>query len=151
MPRNDQLELSLGSFPEGASRYQDARPESGEAQARIYVKFRLAAVDVSFWALLDTGADFCLLNETAAGFVRDHLAEGLGPFAVRTAYGLLEGQLYRHQITLLAEVGKSVDIEATVLIPPEWQGPCFLGYAGALDHVHFGINPSRNQFSFSAL
>jgi hypothetical protein len=108
-------------------------------------------VDYSFWALLDTGAHFCLLNETAAEFARDRLVEGLGPFAVRTAYGLLEGQLYRHQITLLADVGISVDIEATVLVPPEWQGPCFLGYAGALDHLHFGINPDRNQFSFSAL
>ncbi len=151
MPHNDRLTLSLGSYPEGAARYQDAHPDLKEAQSRIYVKFRPAAVDFSFWALLDTGAHFCLLNETVAGFVRDHLGEGLGPFAVRTAYGTLEGQLYRHRVTLLAEVGKSVDIEATVLIPPEWRGPCFLGYAGALDHVHFGINPERNQFSFSAL
>ena len=108
-------------------------------------------MDFSFWALLDTGAHFCLLNETVVGFLKDHLSEGLGPFAVRTAYGPVEGQLYRYSITLLADVGKSVDIEATILVPPAWRGPCFLGYAGALDHVHFGIHPRRNQVSFSAL
>ena len=150
MPRSDELTLSLGAFPEGAARYQDGHPDFKEDQPRIYVKFRPAAVDFSFWALLDTGAHFCRLNETVVGFLGGHLADSLGRFTVRTAYGLVEGQLYRHQITLLADVGQSVDIDATVLIPPEWRGPCFLGYAGALDHVHFGINPWRDQFSFSA-
>lgn len=151
MPPNDPLTLSLGSFPEGAARYLDTHPDSEDAQPRIYVKFRPAFVDFSFWALLDTGAHFCLLNETVAEFVRDHLSEGLGPFVVRTAYGLLEGPLYRYPITLLADLGKSVDVEATILIPSGWRGPCFLGYAGALDRVHFGIHPECNQFSFSAL
>jgi len=151
LPRNDELTLSLGSFPEGASRYQDAHPDVKEAQPRIYVKFRPFGVDFSFWALVDTGAHFCLLNETVAAFVREHLGKGIGPFTVRTAYGPVEGQLFRHSMTLLAEIGRSVDIEVTVFIPPNWRGPCFLGYAGALDHVHFGINPERNQFSFSGL
>lgn len=151
MRHNSPLTLSLGSFPEGAARYLDSHPDSEDAQPRIYVKFRPALVDFSFWALLDTGAHFCLLNDTVFRFVRDHLSEGLGPFVVRTAYGLLEGQLYRYPITLLADVGKSVDVETTVLIPPGWRGSCFLGYAGALDHVHFGIQPESNQFSFSAL
>ena len=149
--RDDELTLALGAFPEGAARYQDAHPEIKEVHPRIYVKFRPAAVDVSFWALLDTGSHFCLLNETVAGFLGDHLVDSLGRFTVRTAYGPIEGQLYRHQITLLAEVGQSADIDATVFIPPDWRGPCFLGYAGALDHVHFGVNPGRDQFSFSAL
>ena len=105
----------------------------------------------SFWALLDTGAHFCLLNETVTGFVRDQLVDGLGTFVVRTAYGSLEGELFRHGITLVAEVGKSVDIEATVFVPPGWKGPCFLGYSGALDRIRFAIDPRDSLFSFSPI
>ena len=133
------------------SRYQDSHPGYREAQPRIYVKFRLEGADFSFWALLDTGAHFCLLNEAAASSLRGGLTEGLGRITLRTSYGPIEGNLYRHRITLIAEVGQSLDIDATVFIPPGWQGPCFLGYAGVLERVRFAIDPRTNQFGFGSL
>lgn len=108
-------------------------------------------MDSLFWALLDTGAHFCLLNEAAAVFLGEALTEELGAFEVRTPYGLIEGELYRHPITLIAEVGESLDIDTTIFIPPGWQGPCFLGYAGALERVRFAIDPRGNHFSFGSL
>ncbi len=132
----------------GTSRYQDSHPGFPEAQPRIYVKFRLGDASFSFWALLDTGAHFCLLNEAAAASIRGSLTEGLGAFTVRTSHGPIEGELYRQRITLLAEAGESLDIDATVFIPPGWQGPCFLGYAGVLERVRFAVDPKANQFSF---
>lgn len=148
MPRNDTPPRPEAWFPEGASRYLDSHPGFAEAQPRIYVKFRPEGVDTLFWALLDTGAHFFLLNETVAGFLRDHLGDSLGSFTVRTAYGPVEGELYRHRVTLAAEVGESLDIDATVFLPPGWQGPCFLGYAGVLERARFGVDPGENRFSF---
>ncbi len=92
-----------------------------------------------------------MLNETVARLVEDHLTESLGTFRVRTAYGPLEGELYLHRIKLLAEIGDSLDIDATVFVPPGWQGPCFLGYAGVLERIHFAIHPGTNQFRFGSL
>ena len=110
-----------------------------------------AGLDAAFYALLDTGAHFCLLNEAVAGLLQDHLSEGLGSVTLRTAYGPAHGELYRHQITLVADEGESLDIEATVFVPSGWNGPCFLGYAGVFDRVLFAINPGLNLFYFGSL
>lgn len=108
-------------------------------------------MNASFWALLDTGAHFCILNESLASLLRRRLTQGLGSFTVRTAHGPLRGELYRHTITLVAEVGESLDVDATVFVPSGWHGPCFVGYAGFLDHVLFAINPRDNFFHFGSL
>ncbi len=149
MPRKDLL--AAETLPAGRSRYRDSYPGLRETQARIYVKIRPEGIEASFYALLDTGAPFCLLNESVAELLRDHLTEGLGSITVQTAYGPANGELYRHQITLIADEGESLDIEATVFVPTGWQGPCFLGYSGVLDRVFFAVNPELNLFYFRAL
>lgn len=136
---------------QGMARYRDSHPELDETQPRIYVKFRPSGLDISFLGLLDTGGHYCLLNQTVAHLLRDQLTDSLGQFWVRTAHGRLSGELYLHSITLLAEVGESVDVEATVFTPSDWHGPCFPGYAGALDRVRFAVDPLDNQFRFKAL
>ena len=151
MPRKEALLPSLESSRRGTSTFRDSHPSMVEEEPRIYVKFRPAGLDVLFWALLDTGAHFCLLNSTVAKMLRDQLTESLGTFSVRTAHGPVRGDLYLHPITLVAETGESLNIEATVFVPPEWQGPSFLGYAGALDRIRFAIDPRANRFYFGEL
>lgn len=151
MPRDEGLPSGENWLPEGISRYLDSHPGFPESQPRIYVKFRPAGVNVLFWALLDTGAHFCLLNEGTAGLVRDGLAEDVGTFSVLTAFGPVQGPLYRHQITVIAEAGKSLDVDATVFAPTGWQGPCVLGYAGLLERMRFAIDPRGSQFGFGAV
>ena len=151
MHPDDHLLRLPESFPTGASRFRDSYPGRREQQARIYVKFCPEGVDAAFLALFDTGGHFCLLNETVAGLVRDRLTEGLGPFTVRTPYGTVSGDLYLHRIKIIAEIGESLDIEATVFIPPDWDGPCFLGYTGASDRFQFAVSPGENLFRFGTL
>lgn len=135
-------------LPAGRALYKDSYPGRREAQPRIYVRFRPDGVEASFLALFDTGSHFCLLNETVAGLIRDNLTDGLGSFRVRTAYGPAEGELYRYPITFIAEAGESLCIDATVFVPEGWQGPCFMGYSGVLDHVFFAIDPLGCMFYF---
>ncbi len=131
--------------------YLDSHPEIREQHPRIYVKIRPAGTEFAFWALLDTGAHFCLLNASVAAVVRDHLKDSLGTFRVQTARGPLEGRLYRLNMTLVAEVGASLTFDATVFVPPDWHGPCFLGYTGALERMCCTLNPGKNQILFSSL
>ncbi len=139
------------AFGEGSARYFDGYPGVREAQPRIYAKFRPAGCEASFLALLDTGAHYCILNTTAVELVREQLADNLGAFAVQTARGLVRGDLYRHTITLVAQEGESLDLDAIVFVPPDWEAPCYLGYAGVLQHARFAIEPRHNRFCFGAL
>lgn len=145
------LTSSRGAFFRGLSWYLDSYPGLVETQPRIYVKFRPEGTDSSFLALLDTGGHFCIFNQTVADLVKDQLTEGFGPVTLRTARGPVYGQLYSYKITLIAELGESLDVEATVLVPPDWQAPCFIGYSGALDRMRFAIDPQENRFHFGSL
>ncbi len=148
------MELSLSEEPfAGASEYSDSFPGFPEDLARIYVRFRPQGADsrLSFLALVDTGAHYCILNEGVAELVRDQLTEDVGEVRLRTAQGPVAGKLYLHRIEILAEVGDNVEFESTILVCPDWQAPCFLGYAGALDRIRFAVNPERNHFKCSPL
>ncbi|MCP4546636.1 MAG: hypothetical protein GY835_09255 [bacterium] len=135
----------------GALRYLDSYPGLKEAQPRVYVKFRPAGVEGSFVALLDTGGHFCILNRLTSALLSDHLADSMGLFTIQTAHGRLVGELYRHTITIIAEVGESLQVESTLFVPPDWEGPCFIGYSGVLDRMCFAVNPRANSFHFGPL
>lgn len=144
------LEVASGYFS-GASRYLDALTGLREVYPRIYVQCRIPGVSPPFLALLDTGAHFCILNRDVAELVQPHLTDGLGQVTVRTAHGPVAGELFSHQVSLVAGFGESLDIEANVFVPPNWRGPSFIGYAGALDRVRFAVDPRKNRFYFGSL
>ncbi len=139
-PASESLSFS------GSSRYLDTHPTSQGTQPRIYVRFRPDGEAYPRVALLDTGAHFCILEQALVGRISDRLTESIGPFEMQTVYGLIKGELYIHRITLLAEVGESLDVEMTLFISPDWPGSNFLGYMGAMDRVRFAIDPQRNRF-----
>jgi len=148
--------LLLGSeepFATGASRYSDAHPDLAEPYPRIYVRFRPQGADISLslLALLDTGAHFCILNQEVADFARHQLTETIGQARLGTAYGVLSGELYRLGIELVAQIGDDLDIETVALITPDWHGPSFIGYCGALERLRFAVDPTVNRFYFGRL
>ncbi len=144
-------EGAAGPFATGSSRYLDARPGFDEPEPRIYVKFRLAGVELPFLALLDTGAHFCILNRDVSELIQDQLTNRLREVTLRTAHGPGRGELYRYPIQLLADEGENLDVTATVFVSPDWQAPSFFGYSGFLDRVRFGIDPRSNGFYFGPL
>ena len=152
-----ELDASLLSSAEpfalGASSYLDAHPRGQEALPRIYVRFRPDGVERkrSFLALLDTGAHYCLLNAEVVDLLGDQLGDPIGAMKLRTVQGTLSGELYRHRIQLVAEVGRDLWVDATLFISSEWRGLNFLGYIGALDRVRFAVDPRANRFYFGPL
>ncbi len=99
-------------------------------------------------ALLDTGGHYCILSKDVAASIQGHFGECLDEVDLRTAYGLIRGKLYRHRITLIAEAGDSLDIDATVFVSPEWRWSSFLGYTGILDRIRFAADSPANEFFF---
>jgi hypothetical protein len=148
---DDLLFRSGELFTTGVSEYFDLRPGIQEPQSRIYVQILPEGAKQASLALLDTGGLYTVLNTALASSLRGHLTGGLGEVGLRTAYGVIRGELYTHRITLIAEAGQYLDIESTVFVSPEWNVPSFLGYTGALDRVRFAIDPSSNRFYFGPL
>lgn len=150
-PDNRWLDGGEDALFTGVSRYLDGYPGLQETHPRIYVPCRMQGVDPPFLALLDTGAHFLIPNKDIAHLVEDHLVGSLGQVEIRSARGLLRGEIYKHGVTLAASMGVSLDIEATVFITPDWHGPSFIGYAGVLEGVRFAVDPGANRFYFGPL
>ena len=142
---------SGGPFYSGAATYHDAFPDGRETKPRIYVELRPLGVDNSFLALLDTGGHYCILSPDVRESVEDRLTDFLGQEKLRTAHGLLRGELFILPIQLLADEGEHLDLEVVAFAAPDWHGSSFMGYTGVLDRLRFAIDPHTNRFYFAAL
>jgi len=62
--------------------------------------------------------------------------------------GHLDGQLIRLPVTLIADEGESLDLEATFFVSEQWRGGTFLGYTGLLDRLRIALDSPANLFYF---
>lgn len=141
------LVLNGGRFTSGLSRFYDQHPRFTEPTAKVYVKIAVAGFDVPLLAQVDTGAAYSTLET--------QVAEALGmldlkehPTRISTRLGAIGGQLVSLPITLIADVGESLDLEATFFISREWTGATFLGYTGLLDRLRIALDAPANAFHF---
>ena len=135
----------------GFASYRDARPGGGDATPKAYVEFQVAGSARTLFGIVDTAAPYCILNPEAAKPLRPHLADPFDQDRVSSRLGAHDGDLFRHTITLVAQQGAALDVEATLWICPEWPGPCFLGYLGVFDRIRFALDPGANRFYFGPL
>lgn len=70
------------------------------------------------------------------------------PTRISTRLGTIGGQLIRLPLTLIAEEGASLGVDATFFVSRQWRGPTFLGYTGLLDRLRKGLDPLANMFYF---
>ena len=145
------LEGSEGIFTTGVSEYSDCLPGVKEPLPRIYVKVQVGGTQTYHLALLDSGGHFFILSKEIADLVKDRLTESLGEVSLLTARGRIRGQLYQHQIELIADDGEDLVIEATVLVSDDWNGPSILGYTGAVDRTNLAIDPANSQIYFGPI
>lgn len=135
------------AFATGRTRFLDEDPLAGEGTAKIYVKVEPGDLGLPILAQVDTGAPWSILGTDIAEAM--DLLDGQGePVGLSTRLGRIEGQLKRAKITILADEGESVEIEATVFVSTEWTAGSFLGYVGTLERVRFAVDPQQNFFYF---
>jgi hypothetical protein len=141
--------LSGSVFVSGRARFLDHDTTAQESTAKIFVKIEPADLGFSILAQLDTGAAWSILRPDVASEIdfSDDLDQSV---TLRTRFGPIPGQLKRTPITILADDGDSLTIDATVFVSPDWQGGNFLGYSGFLEKIRFAIAPEENTFYFGA-
>jgi hypothetical protein len=145
------LKFSDGeSFATGAQPYL-SRPLGGaDPSNRVIVEVEIGGLRTS--AVLDTGAPYVIVNPS--------LAESLGvdPRSALFSANLsvrghrTAGSLHRLNLTLMADEGEEVTVEATVFIPEVapaiWSLPLFIGWTGCLERLRFAIDPFDKTFYF---
>lgn len=100
--------------------------------------------------MVDTAAPWCVLESALASLLVDREGILVPRQALSSRPGSFTGDLRRSAITLLADEGDSLTIEATVFVCPDWPGPNVIGYNGLLERIRFAVDPSANLFYFGA-
>ncbi|MGH7845163.1 MAG: hypothetical protein ACREQW_08345 [Candidatus Binatia bacterium] len=139
--------LDGASFATGRARFLDEDASALEGTAKIFVKIEPSNLGFPVLAQLDTGSPWSILKPEIAEAMQLTTEEG-EPERLITRLGRIDGQLKRTNITLLADDGNSVELEATVFIPTEWTAGNFLGYGGLLERIRFAVDPQENFFYF---
>jgi hypothetical protein len=113
----------------------------------VGVRCRLGAQENEEIAQLDTAAQWSVVG----GEIADELAADLGDIVqehiqMSTRLGLLNGSLRKLRIELLADAehGVNVEVDATVAVLPDWNGPVMLGFNGFLERLRIGIDPGAD-------
>jgi len=142
------LLLNGESFTCGRAKFRDRAPGTKEPTDKIFVEIEFQSLRGKSWlAQLDTGAAYSMLDR--------EIAEALGVLdgdgervKVITPGGSFQGCLERIPLVLLADEGRSLEVEATFLVSPDWPGKTFLGYTGFLDRLRIALAPPVHHFYF---
>ena len=102
-------------------------------------------------AVVDTAAPWCIFKPMIGDLIRAHLSPVDQNVELSTRLGVIPGDLYRLPITLPAEEGENLEVEATIFLSPEWRGENFVGYLGLLQRIRFAVDPQSNLFYFGDL
>lgn len=141
------------SFATGAIRYVYRPATESETTNRIILKLQVADAEID--AILDTGAPYPIL---APRLARQAGLDRLPPLErkIMLIRGMrLDGSIIRVNMTLPADEGEDLDVDATVFIPDveEYWGdfPSFIGQIGFLERMRFAVDPSTDTFYFGTL
>jgi hypothetical protein len=128
----------------GAARYTLAHPHENGALV-VAVRCRLGSLPNEDYALLDTGAQWSVIGPDLAETIQDDLSGAPDTIAMHTRFGRVEGTLRRVSITLVADHGHELIVDATAFFPKEWAGPTVIGYGGLLERVRFALDPGMSD------
>lgn len=145
------LQLNGENFSSGRATFHDSPPANPDRSARVYVKVAVDGMEEPFLALLDTGAEWSVLDPEIAG--ESGLAEVDGQeITMEHRHGRTAGKLVRARLTMLADEGDGLDVEATVFVPVEhWPtGRNFIGYLGFLERIRVALDPQSRDLYFGA-
>lgn len=134
-------------FTSGRSRFVDQHPRFPEPSAKVYVQVEFAGLEGTWIAQVDTGAAYSVLEVSIAEAL--NLLDLNGPWTrLSTRLGVLAGKLIRLPVILVADQGRSLELEAQFFVSPEWRGGTFLGYTGFLDRLRIALDSPANLFYF---
>lgn len=111
------------------------------------MKIRPDGIETPVIAQVDTGAAWSILEPELAEAIGVLDEEGVRT-TISTRVGDISGHLVKVPVTILADEGLSLEIEATIFVSRNWPRGNFLGYSGLLERIRFAFDPQANQFYF---
>lgn len=128
----------------GASRFEVDALVDGHPVV-VAARCRLGSIRVATQALLDTGAQWSVVGGDLADALLAEAEDEGREIILLSRMGKLRGRTYRLPVTLLAEEGENLTIEASLVICPSWPAPPVLGYGGFLERIRLGIDPGTTS------
>jgi len=142
------LTLNGIPFTTGRATYRDLHPENVSGKSAIYIQVVLPInTGVSLYAIVDTGSPYCIFDTEIADALGFSFDDGEG-IKLRTPYGEVTGTIQRLTISLVAEQGDSLEVDASVFVTDDRRYGNFLGYSGLLERIRFAFDPRTNSFYF---
>lgn len=141
-------------FSTGQSFATGAAPYLYETRADAKLSLQVQIEGVTTTAVIDTGAPYLICNPELASQIDFSRLATLEATQIRTHIGLVQGQLFRMGVMLLAEEGNTLELQATAFVPDpsRWaKNPSFLGFYGCLERVRFAVDPESEKFYFGPL
>ncbi len=131
--------------------FYDTAPGASTRDPRIYLQVEIGDGQVEVLAMVDTAAPWCIVGPSLARALKADLEELPEEAILSSRLGRFSGRLYRGTITILAEEGVDLSVDATFFLSPEWPVGNFVGYQGFLERFRFAVDPGRNRFYFGIL
>ena len=111
--------------------------------------------DIITEAVLDTGAPYPIISPKIAKQAGLNRVKPLERKTMVVRKMKLEGSIIRLNMTLPADEGEDLTVDATAFIPDveEYWGdfPCFIGQIGFLERIRYAVDPATDTFYFGTL
>lgn len=141
------------SFATGAIYYDYRGATERETTNRIIIGVEIEGIMTE--AVIDTGAPYVICPPRVAKQAGVDRAWALDEMVMLVRGMRLSGIRVRMNISLRADEGEDLDVDATVFVPDveEYWGdfPAFLGLTGFLERIRFAIDPNTDTFYFGKL
>ena len=154
MARFTQTLIDSG-FASGVTRYEDHYP-GYEESARVVIEVHVES-GYPVPAIVDTAAPWCVLDPEIVQRLQAFGPVDYDPTTrLIIRQGSFEGRLLKLNLSLQAEQGDDLLVDATVFVPSlgrgeQWPHPNFIGLDGFLSRIRFAVAPSENAFYFGPL
>ena len=147
------LSFSNGdNFATGAQPYLSRAIGTADPSNRIIVEVEVGGLRTS--AVIDTGAPYVILDPGLAQSLGVDSGSALLAANLSIRGHRTQGSLHRMNVTIMADEGEEITIEATVFIPKVdpalWSLPSFVGWTGCLERLRLAIDPFDETFYFGA-
>jgi hypothetical protein len=141
-------------FSTGMVSYQYQPVQVGDNTPRIILPVQIGEQLTS--AFVDTGGAFFICDPNLVDELHIDPKEALDETVLRIRGVRYDGRLYRLQVTLQAEEGDPLSVDATVFIPElrpnqPWELSSIIGLTGFLERIRFAVDPADDRFYFGVL
>ncbi len=120
---------------------------SGNQSLTLAVRCRLGKNLFEELALLDTGAAWSVVHEELASTLELDLTQPLEGIRIASRFGTLLGELHRIPVTLVADDGEDLEVDATIAVVTGASDnlPVVLGCRGFLERLRIAIDPGSSS------